>query len=213
MIPIPQASSTITPGEISGLITAIAAALTIIFSVYQYMNNRGVTKKLEEFKRKLTEKLNRDSESAGIIYGELWDGLHKLGSDRIYIIQPHPSHANRYLTITMEVRRNGVSAMKPYLQSLPMSDIPKYVSVISRDKFLLFDQIATKVMDKRARSIMGVAGVLSMAVHRLENTDGNWIGSLVCEHTQAKCWGCLKCEEILEDMAKIISPILPEYEG
>jgi hypothetical protein len=203
----------ITADEISGIVSALAAILATMFSFYQHRNNRGMTKKLEEYKRKLTEKMNKDSESAAIIYGELWDGLHRLSTDRIYILQPHPSHANRFLTITMEVRRSGVSSMKPKVQSLPMSDVPRFVAMVARERFISYPDVATNAMDKRMRAIMGISGVLSMSIYRLENADGKWIGNIFCEHTQKLCWNCNKCEKTMAEMAKVIQPILPDYEG
>jgi len=199
---------TIAP-EISA---AIIGAAAIIF-VAMYQNLRKVDAKIDAYKRQLKEKMSKDSESAAIIYGELWRGLHELKTDRVYIVQPHPSHANRFLTITMEVKKKGVSAMKPNVQGLPMSEVANFVSIIAKERFINFDDISADVIDKHAKAIMGIAGVLSMSIMRLENTDGKWIGNIFTEHTQKICWKCGKCEKVMEDMAKVIAPILPDYEG
>ena len=213
MMPVTSLSPTFAQIDISDIISTLGALFATILSFYQYRNNRSASRKIESYKKQLTEKLSKDSESAAMIYGVLWEGLHKLGTDRIYILQPHPSHANRFLTITLEVRRGGVSAMKPNLQSLPMSEVANFVSLIAKERFIRYDDISTNLIDKRSRAIMGIAGVLSIAIQRLENLDGKWIGNIFCEHTQKKCWQCNMCEEILSDMAKVIAPILPDYEG
>jgi len=213
MMPVILPAPTIAQIDLSEIISALGAILATALSFYQYRNNRSAGRKIESYKKQLTEKLSKDSESAAMIYGILWEGLHKLGTDRIYILQPHPSHANRFLTITMEVRRGGVSAMKPQLQSLPMSEVANFVSVIARERFIRYDDISTNLIDKRSRAIMGIAGVLSIAIHRLENIDGKWIGNIFSEHTQIICRSCGKCEKVLAEMARVIAPILPDYEG
>lgn len=192
----------------------IGAAALIFITLYQNLRNiRKVDSKIDEYKRELKAKMSKDSESAAIIFGELWRGLHELKTDRVYIIQPHPSHANRFLTITMEVKKKGVSPMKQNIQSLPMSDVANFVSILAKERFINFNDISVDVIDKQAKSIMGIAGTLSLSIHRLENTEGKWIGNIVCEHTQKLCWQCNKCEKTLGEMAKIIAPILPDYEG
>ena len=213
MMPLTAIVSSFAQIDISEIMSALAALLASIFSFYQFRNNRSASRKIETYKKQLTEKLSKDSESAAMIYGILWEGLHKLGTDRIYIIQPHPSHANRFLTITMEVRRGGVSAMKPNIKSLPMSEVANFVSIIAKERFIRYDDISTNLIDKRSRAIMGIAGVLSIAIHRLENIDGKWIGNIFCEHTQIICRKCGKCDKVLSEMARVIAPILPDYEG
>lgn len=198
---------------ISDEISFLSVIIVAWFSYNQHTKNKLIDSKIDHYKKQLKEKATRDSESSAIIYGELWRGLHEVHTDRVYIIQPHPSHTNRYLSITMEVKKKGVSAMKPNIQALPMSDVANYVSILAKERFVTFQDISSDVADKQAKSIMGIAGVLSMSLIRLENTDGKWIGNILCEHTQQLCWQCAKCQKVLEEMAKIIAPILPDYEG
>ena len=204
---------TIPPPLMSDVLSFAAIIITAYLTYRQKTHNKKNDSKIEQYKAQLKEKSTKDAESSAIIYGELWRGLHELKTDRVYIIQPHPSHTNRFLTITMEVKKKGVSAMKQNIQALPMSDVANFVSILARETFINFNDISTDIIDKEAKSIMGIAGVLSMSLVRLENTDGKWIGNIICEHTQKLCWQCGKCEKVLGDMAKIIAPILPDYEG
>ena len=212
-LPLKLNAMTITPDVIPDIISGIGVILIAWFSYNQHAKNKLIDFKIDKYKQQLKEKNTKDAESAAIIYGELWRALHELKTDRVYIVQPHPSQSNRFLTITMEVKKKGVSAMKPNVQSLPMSEVANFVAVIAKEKFIRYNDISADVVDKHAKAIMGISGVLSMAIQRLENTDGKWIGNIFCEHTQKICWDCMKCEKVLSELAKIISPILPDYEG
>jgi hypothetical protein len=197
----------------SDILSFFSVIIVAWFGYNQHTKNKLIDSKIDHYKQQLKEKAIKDSESSAIIYGELWRGLHELHTDRVYIIQPHPTHTNRYLTITMEVKKKGVSAMKPNIQALPMSEVANYVSILARERFVNFQDISMEMADKQAKAIMGIAGVLSLSLIRLENTEGKWIGNIVCEHTQNLCSQCGKCQKVLEEMAKIIAPILPDYEG
>ena len=204
---------TIAPGDIPDILAAIGFIFVSWMQYNQYSKNKMVDLKIDQYKSDLKNKSSKDAESAAMIYGQLWQALHDLKTDRVYIIQPHPSNVNRYLTITMEVRKKGVSSMKPNMMALPMSDVANFVSVLAKERWIRYDDISTELFDKQARAILVVAGVQSLSIHRLENSDGKWIGNLVCEHTQKVCWDCLKCEKLMAELAKTISPILPDYEG
>lgn len=204
---------TLSPTLFSEILSFLSAVIVAWFAYNQHTKNKKIDLKIDQYKAQLKERATKDAESSAIIYGELWRGLHELKCDRVYIIQPHPSHTNRYLTITMEVKKKGVSPMKPIIQALPMSEVANFVSILARERWTIFEDISREMDDKHAKAILSIAGVLSMSIARLENLEGKWIGNIIGEHTQKLCWNCHKCEKTLGELSKIISPILPDYEG
>ena len=54
---------------------------------------------------------NQKMEDIACIYSELYRLLHSLQTDRVYILQPHPLINNQYVTISLEVRKRGISPM------------------------------------------------------------------------------------------------------
>lgn len=206
-----MALSIITLASISDLLGVSSIFIVGWFSYNQYTKNKLTDLKIEEYKRHLIEKADRDSESFAIIYGELWRMLHELKADRVYILQPHPADSNRFISITLEVKKKGVSSMKLNIQSIPMSEVAIFASKIATIKFIKYNDIGDDMVDANMKAIMSIAGVQSLAIHRLESLEKKWIGNIACEHTHKPCWDCMKCEKTMQDIAKVVQPILPAY--
>ena len=77
------------------------------------LKNKFTDLKIEKWKEEEEAKTAKRSDNMANIYGVLWQLLHELSADRVYIVQPHPLINNLFLSISLEVRRNGVSPMKP----------------------------------------------------------------------------------------------------
>ena len=108
---------------IAPIIVAIGAIITGFFSYNQYTKNKQTDAKLEMWKKQEEDRGRRRSEDAGKIFGQLWEILHELNADRVYILQPHPLTSNTYISATMEVKRNGVASIKDSIRNMPLSDI------------------------------------------------------------------------------------------
>lgn len=194
--------------------TAISAFATIItawFAYNQYAKNKLVDAKIEKWKKE--EEVKNDSRNGQIakIYGELWELLHKLRADRVYIIQPHPLINNLYLSISLEVRRNGVAEIKKSMVSLRMSDIAAYTSEIATREWLVYRNIEEDVKDKRARAIMSMNGSKSLIVKRLSDNGERWIGSLNVDFTSQYDFNIDYLKKEMSEAAQNIEYILPEY--
>lgn len=143
------------PAIISALGTIIAAW----FAYNQYSKNKLTDLKIEKFKKDEETKSIRRADNSSIVYGELWSVLHELDADRVYIVQPHPLGNESLLSVYYEVKRKGVEPMKPHMQGLPISEVPKFSSDLVKNLFLYITDIDEQVNDKYAKSILRVTDV------------------------------------------------------
>ena len=125
------------PAIISALGTIIAAW----FAYNQYSKNKLTDLKIEKFKKDEETKSIRRADNSSIVYGELWSVLHELDADRVYIVQPHPLGNESLLSVYYEVKRKGVEPMKPHMQGLPISEVPKFSSDLVKNLFLYITEL------------------------------------------------------------------------
>lgn len=197
--------------NIPAIISSIAVILSAWFSYNQYAKNKLTDLKIEKWKAEEEAKSAKRSDNIAKIYGVLWQLLHELQADRVYIVQPHPLVNNLFLSVSLEVKRNGVSAMKPNVQRLPMSDVAAFSAELSARDFLLYRNIDTEVKDKRARAIMTTNGCCSVVVKRLTDDEHDWIGSIFCGFTHEQQLQPASLRQQLQEAADHIQYILPEY--
>lgn len=197
--------------NIPAIISSIAVILSAWFSYNQYAKNKLTDLKIEKWKAEEEVKSAKRSDNIAKIYGVLWQLLHELQADRVYIVQPHPLVNNLFLSVSLEVKRNGVSAMKPNVQRLPMSDVAAFSAELSTRDFLLYRNIDTEVKDKRARAIMTTNGCCSVVVKRLTDDEHDWIGSIFCGFTHEQQLQPASLRQQLQEAADHIQYILPEY--
>ena len=197
--------------NIPAIISSIAVILSAWFSYNQYAKNKLTDLKIEKWKAEEEVKSVKRSDNIAKIYGVLWQLLHELQADRVYIVQPHPLVNNLFLSVSLEVKRNGVSAMKPNVQRLPMSDVAAFSAELSARDFLLYRNIDTEVKDKRARAIMTANGCCSVVVKRLTDDEHDWVGSIFCGFTHEQQLQPASLRQQLQEAADHIQYILPEY--
>lgn len=193
------------------IISAIGTIFAAWFAYNQYTKNKMTDLKIEKWKAEEEMKSARRSDNIAKIYGVLWQLLHELQADRVYIVQPHPLVNNLFLSVSLEVKQNGVSAMKPNVQRLPMADVAAFSAELSARDFLLYRNIETEVKDKRARAIMTTNGCCSVVVKRLADDEHDWIGSIFCGFTHEQELQPATLRQQLQEAADHIQYILPEY--
>ena len=118
------------------IISAIGTIVAAWFAYNQYTKNKLTDLKIEQYKQQEERKNKRRADNSSLVYGELWNVLHELDADRVYIVQPHPLGNESMLSVYFEVKRKGVEAMKPHIQSLPIADVAKFSSDLVRNLFL-----------------------------------------------------------------------------
>lgn len=165
-----------------------------------------------EMKQKEAELANqskRRNEYVSQIFGQIWQLLHDLRADRVYIVQPHPLTNNEFLSISLEVKRTGIAEMKSHIQRLPMSDVANFAAELSSRDFIYYKHIAENVRDKRARALLLNSGSHSTIIRRLTTSENGWVGNIFCEFTDTAEVAPEYAKGLLEAAAEQIQYILP----
>ncbi len=193
---------------IAPIISAIAAIIAGWFAYNQKTKDKMTDLRIEQLRRDEERKSKIRSDNTGAIYGVLWHILHELQADRVYIVQPHPLSNNHFVSVSMEVKRNGIKGMKSSIQNLEIANVALFVSELASRDYIQFRDIASEVRDKRARAILSMMGAISSVIRRLSDDRYDWIGSIICEFNDTMTADPIFCT--LEDAADKIQYILPE---
>lgn len=193
------------------IISAIGTIIAAWFAYNQYAKNKFTDLKIEKFKKDEEIKSIRRADNSSIVYGELWNILHELDADRVYIVQPHPLGDESLLSIYYEVKRKGVEPMKPHVQNLRIADVAKFSSDMVKNLFMYITDIDTQVQDKYAKSILSSYGCEAAVVKRLNDNTHDWVGSIFCEFTRPIHVSEDEAREIMHRCAMNIQYLLPEY--
>lgn len=200
---------------LSAIISAIGVIITGCLGLWVKYNQTTKDKmtdlKIEQFRKEQEVKAKRRADNSSIVYGELWNILHELDADRVYIVQPHPLGNESLLSIYYEVKRKGVEPMKPHVQNLRIPDVAKFSSEMVQNLFLYITDIDAQVKDKYAKSILSSYGCQAAVIKRLNDNTHDWIGSIFCEFTRLIHVQEDEAREIMHRCAMNIQYLLPEY--
>jgi hypothetical protein len=194
------------------IIAAIAAISTIVTAWFVYnqkTKDKKTDLKIEKMKAENIEKMALNNRHIAIIHGEMWELLHKLDADRCFIIQPHPEHKHLFLSVAFEVDRKGISAVKDIFQNVPISDMAGFVKKIATECWIYYDDVAKQVDDRKAQSMMFLAGSTQIAIRQLVDVNGSWIGSLVLENITEKHYEKQIAMDSITESGNVIQFVLP----
>lgn len=195
------------PAIISALGTIIAA----YFAYNQYTKNKLTDLKVAQLEAEQAERQRRRSDNSAIVHGELWEILHELKADRVYIVQPHPLGNESMISIYFESKRKGVETMKPRVHNLKMCDVAKFCSVLASRLFWAIRDIDAEVDDRYAKSLLSACGTSQVIIKRLSDNTHDWVGSIFCEYTTAADIDVEAARASLHQAAQNIQYILPQY--
>lgn len=197
--------------NVPAIISAIGTIIAAWFAYNQYAKNKLTDMKVERMQAEYAEKQKRRSDNSAIVHGELWEVLHRLKADRVYIVQPHPLGNESMVSIYFESKRKGVESMKPRVQNLKMCDIAKFCSELAKNLFMFIDDIDGQVSDRYAKSLLSSCGTSKVVIKRLSDNTHDWVGSIFCEFTHGAEVEETTARAILHEAALNIQYILPEY--
>lgn len=197
---------------ITSLISAVAATIAAILAYNQYAKNKLTDLKIDKYRRDMDRKFSKRADDIACIYSELYRLLHDLEVDRVYILQPHPLINNLFVTISMQVRRKGVSSMLDQIHRLPMGEVAAFVGELAKNSWIWIDDLDAHVLDKKAKAIMSVNGTVQVVIKKLVDVNNRWIGSLFIENTEIDPELNTTVHRLeIEEVANNIQFILPEY--
>lgn len=198
---------------IAAIISAIGTILVAWFAYNQKTKDKMTDLKIEQIRMNNEVIQRRRADNSAIVYGELWQALHKLRADRVYIVQPHPLGNESLISIYFESKRKGVESMKPQIHDLKMSDVSVFCSDLVKNTWLFFDDIDEQVKDRFAKSILSACGTSKVAIKRLSDNDHDWVGSIFCEFTHDVEVNEDEVRSVLHEVAMNVQYLLPEYKN
>lgn len=196
---------------LGGLLTI---AITAIMNTWQNRKNKMVDVRIEEYKQQTREKAKEQSDNIGQTYGDLWNLLYKYKFDRVYVVRPHPENKHEFLSVQLEVKKNGVSSTKTIFRDQPMDEMPQLCGIMTdKDYVIIKDTLdETIIQDVAARSIFARNGTNCAIIAKLKDADDRWIGSIFCTSMTQKA--NLEGDDIRKDVldtAAKIQLIIPPY--
>ena len=197
--------------DIPAIISAIGVIIAAWFSYNQYTKNKLTDAKVEQMQRDNEIKRKRRSDNSALVHGELWEVLHELKADRVYIVQPHPLGNESMVSIYFESKRKGVESMKPRIQNIKMCDVAKFCSELTKNLFMFIKDIDDQVPDRYAKSLLSSCGTEQVIIKRLSDNSHDWVGSIFCEFTHQTDIDENEARAILHEAAMNIQYILPPY--
>ena len=195
---------------IPSIITALGTIVLGWFTYNQYRKNKMTDLEIDKIRNQDKIENKRRSDNSSLVFGELWDVLHELEADRVYIVQPHPLGHEELLTIYFEVKKRGIEPMKPHVQKLKISEVPKFSTMLVNNLFLYITDIEKQVEDRYARSILSSCGCKNAIIKRLSDNRHDWVGSIFCEFNGEMTISEEEAKALLHKTATNIQYILPE---
>ena len=195
----------------TGIITVISTIILGWFSYNQYTKNKLTDLKIERMQQEQEIKRKRRADNSATIYGELWEVLHVLRADRVYIVQPHPLGNESMISIYFECKRKGVDEMKSKINHLKMAEVATFCARLPKTLFMVIDDIDSEVADRYSKSLLASGGTEQVLIKRLSDNTHDWVGSIFVEFTHRQEIDEQKPQSVLHDAAMNIQYILPEY--
>ena len=191
------------------VIGAIATGWAAWLQYNQNTKEKMTDFKIEKLKAENTERAALNNRHIATIHGAMWELLHKLETDRCFIIQPHPEHKHLYMSVALEVDRKGISPVKDVFQNIPISDMAGFVKEAATNHWIYYNDVEKQVGDRKAQSMMFLAGSVQIAIRQLVDVKGSWIGSLVIENINQKDYDKQYFMDTITATANTIQFILP----
>lgn len=193
------------------IISALGVIVLGFLTYNQYTKNKLTDLKVSRLEAEQAEKQKRRSDNSALVHGELWEILHELKADRVYIIQPHPLGNESMISIYFESKRKGVESMKPRIQNLKMCDLAMFCKLMATQLYTYITDIDDQVEDRYAKSLLSACGTSQVLIKRLSDNSHDWVGSIFCEFTHGREIDTDAARVILHQAALNIQYILPQY--
>ena len=197
--------------DVAAIIVAIGGIISTLCAFFQFSRNKMTEYKIEQLRQEAENKKKRRADNSAIVHGELWETLHELQADRVYIVQPHPLGNESMISVYYESKRKGIEAMKPRLQHIKMSDFAVFCRELSKNLFMYITDIDKQIEDRYAKSIFSACGTSAVIVKRLSDNNHDWVGSIFVEYTNDIMVDEASARNILHETAMSIQYILPEF--
>lgn len=206
--------------DLAQVITAIGGVIGALGGIYalwtkynQDAKNKRTEYELEKLRNEDKKQNRKRSDNAILVFGELWDVMHDTRASRVYVVQPHPLGHEEMLTVAFEVRKKGIEPMKPHIQSLNISNVPKFAADMVKKPFMYITDIQKQISDEYAKALLSSYGTKNAIIKRLSDNRHDWVGSIFCEFTYPMKISQEEAQQILDRAAMTIQYIIPEVKN
>ena len=205
--------------DLAQVITAIGGVIGAFGGIYalwtkynQEAKNKKTEYELEKLRNEDKKKNKKRNDNSMLVFGELWDVMHDTKASRVYVIQPHPLGHEEMLTIAFEVKKKGIEPMKPHIQSLNISNVPKFSADMVKKPFMYITDINKQISDEYIKALLSSYGTKNAIIKRLSDNRHDWVGSIFCEFTYPMEINQEDAQQILDKAAMTIQYIIPEID-
>ena len=205
--------------DLAQVITAIGGVIGAFGGIYalwtkynQEAKNKKTEYELEKLRNEDKKKNKKRNDNSMLVFGELWDVMHDTKASRVYVIQPHPLGHEEMLTIAFEVKKKGIEPMKPHIQSLNISNVPKFSADMVKKPFMYITDINKQISDEYIKALLSSYGTKNAIIKRLSDNRHDWVGSIFCEFTYPMEINQEDAQKILDKAAMTIQYIIPEID-
>jgi len=213
---------------IAGIIGAIGVIILGIIESRRSRKDKMLEHKFamqdKELERRFAEEDNRKREhqrktdyTISNLYSYLYALMNSIDSDRVSIVQPHPSDDQQYISLSYEVVKQGISPQIDYFQSHKIQEWTEVIDLWRKNEFLTFQFESDFYLQNEidmARKIWTEAnrrGCLSIAFYRLIDANDYWIGTLTVDYMHGQPPIDAKYYNEVKKYGDLIADILPEY--
>lgn len=197
--------------NIANIINAVGVIIIGLFSFLQYWFNKRADHNFKVKEKEIERMSYRRADNSANIYRELYNLLHLLHADRVYIVQPHPLGNEDSISIYYEVTRKGIVGMKDQIQGLNIKSLAVMTGDLANTLFWSIKDIDGQIKDKYAKSMFFNNGTESAYIKRLSDNRFDWNGSLFVEYTRPVEMNDEEVRKEMHTTAINIQYILPEF--
>ena len=196
--------------NIANIINAVGVIIIGVFSFLQYWFNKRADHNFKVKEKEIERMSYRRADNSASIYRELYNLLHDLHADRVYIVQPHPLGNEDSISVYYEVTRKGIVGMKEQIQGLNIKSLAVMTGDLANTLFWSIKDIDGQIKDKYAKSMFFNNGTESAYIKRLSDNRFDWNGSLFVEYTRPVEMNDEEVRKEMHTTAINIQYILPE---
>jgi hypothetical protein len=196
--------------NVANIINAVGVIIIGVFSFLQYWFNKRADHNFKVKEKEIERMSYRRADNSASIYRELYNLLHNLHADRVYIVQPHPLGNEDSISVYYEVTRKGIVGMKEQIQGLNIKSLAVMTGDLANTLFWSIKDVDGQIKDKYAKSMFFNNGTESAYIKRLSDNRFDWNGSLFVEYTRPVEMNDEDVRKEMHTTAINIQYILPE---
>ena len=193
--------------DVANIINAVGVIIIGVFSFLQYWFNKRADHNFKVKEKEIERMSYRRADNSASIYRELYNLLHDLHADRVYIVQPHPLGNEDSISVYYEVTRKGIVGMKEQIQGLNIKSLAVMTGDLANTLFWSIKNVDEQIKDK---SMFFNNGTECAYIKRLSDNRFDWNRSLFVEYTRPVEMNDEEVRKEMHTTAINIQYILPE---